>query len=191
MSFLYPTLFWRKISFSFSLRSDRDWLGRALAAFPFPSDLMMGIWLELLWTPCSWSCLVKGLSEYILELRLDTDCVVEVKCNTTRLHQCVLHVQFFFLVWSLFCLMCIRVFTVKNTERFSGYYSLCLVFPGMYLISKYIREKTDSVVIFSGEGSDELTQGYIYFHKVHFISLRDYWTGQDESCRFDLSLMQT
>lgn len=37
---------------------------------------------------------------------------------------------------------------------------------GMYLVSKYIREKTDSVVIFSGEGSDELTQGYIYFHKV-------------------------
>lgn len=36
----------------------------------------------------------------------------------------------------------------------------------MYLISKYIRKKTDSVVIFSGEGSDELTQGYIYFHKV-------------------------
>lgn len=37
---------------------------------------------------------------------------------------------------------------------------------GMYLISKYIRQKTDSVVIFSGEGSDELTQGYIYFHKA-------------------------
>ncbi|XP_036070113.1 asparagine synthetase [glutamine-hydrolyzing] [Oryzias melastigma] len=37
---------------------------------------------------------------------------------------------------------------------------------GMYLVSKYIREKTDSVVIFSGEGSDELTQGYIYFHKA-------------------------
>ncbi|MEQ2239870.1 hypothetical protein ILYODFUR_009106, partial [Ilyodon furcidens] len=37
---------------------------------------------------------------------------------------------------------------------------------GMYLISKYIREKTDSVVIFSGEGSDELTQGYLYFHKA-------------------------
>lgn len=36
----------------------------------------------------------------------------------------------------------------------------------MYLISKYIRKNTDSVVIFSGEGSDELTQGYIYFHKV-------------------------
>uniref|UniRef100_A0A8C9X4H0 Asparagine synthetase [glutamine-hydrolyzing] n=1 Tax=Sander lucioperca TaxID=283035 RepID=A0A8C9X4H0_SANLU len=37
---------------------------------------------------------------------------------------------------------------------------------GMYLVSKYIREKSDSVVIFSGEGSDELTQGYIYFHKA-------------------------
>ncbi|XP_059206258.1 asparagine synthetase [glutamine-hydrolyzing] [Centropristis striata] len=37
---------------------------------------------------------------------------------------------------------------------------------GMYLISKYIREKSDSVVIFSGEGADELTQGYIYFHKA-------------------------
>lgn len=36
----------------------------------------------------------------------------------------------------------------------------------MYLVSKYIRQKTDSVVIFSGEGSDELTQGYIYFHKA-------------------------
>ncbi|MED6289084.1 hypothetical protein CHARACLAT_032758 [Characodon lateralis] len=36
----------------------------------------------------------------------------------------------------------------------------------MYLVSKYIREKTDSVVIFSGEGSDELTQGYLYFHKA-------------------------
>ncbi|CAL8297284.1 unnamed protein product [Lota lota] len=37
---------------------------------------------------------------------------------------------------------------------------------GMYLVSKYIREKSDSVVVFSGEGSDELTQGYIYFHKA-------------------------
>ncbi|XP_017282307.1 asparagine synthetase [glutamine-hydrolyzing] isoform X1 [Kryptolebias marmoratus] len=37
---------------------------------------------------------------------------------------------------------------------------------GMYLVAKYIRTKTDSVVIFSGEGSDELTQGYIYFHKA-------------------------
>jgi len=36
----------------------------------------------------------------------------------------------------------------------------------MYLLAKYIREKTNTVVIFSGEGSDELTQGYIYFHKA-------------------------
>ena len=35
----------------------------------------------------------------------------------------------------------------------------------MYLLAKYIREKTSTVVIFSGEGSDELSQGYIYFHK--------------------------
>lgn len=34
----------------------------------------------------------------------------------------------------------------------------------IYLISKYIWKNTDSMVIFSGEGSDELTQGYIYFH---------------------------
>lgn len=34
---------------------------------------------------------------------------------------------------------------------------------GMYLLSRYIRTETDSTVIFSGEGSDELAQGYIYF----------------------------
>lgn len=43
----------------------------------------------------------------------------------------------------------------------------------MYLISKYIRKNTDSVVIFSGEGSDELTQGYIYFHKVSIQKWKD------------------
>ena len=36
----------------------------------------------------------------------------------------------------------------------------------MYLLSQYIRKNTDTVVVFSGEGSDELTQGYIYFHKA-------------------------
>jgi len=35
----------------------------------------------------------------------------------------------------------------------------------MYMLSKYIKEKTDTTVIFCGEGSDELCQGYIYFHK--------------------------
>ncbi|CAH1963765.1 unnamed protein product [Acanthoscelides obtectus] len=33
----------------------------------------------------------------------------------------------------------------------------------MYLISAYILENTDTTVIFSGEGADEVAQGYIYF----------------------------
>ncbi|XP_014273059.1 asparagine synthetase [glutamine-hydrolyzing] [Halyomorpha halys] len=37
---------------------------------------------------------------------------------------------------------------------------------GMYILSEYIKQKTDSTVIFSGEGSDELSQGYIYFRKA-------------------------
>ena len=37
---------------------------------------------------------------------------------------------------------------------------------GMYLISKFIKDKNKDVVIFSGEGSDELFEGYIYFHYV-------------------------
>ncbi|XP_054877884.1 asparagine synthetase [glutamine-hydrolyzing] isoform X3 [Poeciliopsis prolifica] len=49
---------------------------------------------------------------------------------------------------------------------------------GMYLVMKYIREKTDSVVIFSGEGSDELTQGYLYFHKAPSAK-----AGAEESVR--------
>lgn len=36
---------------------------------------------------------------------------------------------------------------------------------GMFLLSEYISEKTDDIVIFSGEGADELCQGYLYFHK--------------------------
>jgi asparagine synthase (glutamine-hydrolysing) len=35
---------------------------------------------------------------------------------------------------------------------------------GMYLLSKWISENTDIKVVFSGEGADELAQGYIYFH---------------------------
>lgn len=34
---------------------------------------------------------------------------------------------------------------------------------GMYLISKYIKENTDTTVIYSGEGADEVAQGYIYY----------------------------
>lgn len=36
----------------------------------------------------------------------------------------------------------------------------------MYLLSKYISTKTDNIIIFSGEGADEVAQGYIYFHKA-------------------------
>ena len=35
---------------------------------------------------------------------------------------------------------------------------------GNYLISKYIRDNTDCKVIFNGDGSDEVTGGYMYFH---------------------------
>lgn len=36
--------------------------------------------------------------------------------------------------------------------------SVCL-----YTVSKYIRENTDTVVLLSGEGADELAQGYVHF----------------------------
>ena len=37
---------------------------------------------------------------------------------------------------------------------------------GMYLLGKYIKENTNDKVILSGEGSDELLCGYLYFHKA-------------------------
>jgi asparagine synthase (glutamine-hydrolysing) len=37
---------------------------------------------------------------------------------------------------------------------------------GMYLLSKYIAKATDTVVLFSGEGADEIGQGYIYFYNA-------------------------
>tara|TARA_B110000211_G_C14076927_1_gene552530 strand:- start:874 stop:2475 length:1602 start_codon:yes stop_codon:yes gene_type:complete len=36
----------------------------------------------------------------------------------------------------------------------------------MYLLSKYIKEHTDVAVIFSGEGSDEASGSYMYFHNA-------------------------
>ena len=48
----------------------------------------------------------------------------------------------------------------------------------MYLVSKYIKEKTDSTVILSGEGADEICQGYIYFHKAPTAD-----EGSEESLR--------
>lgn len=35
---------------------------------------------------------------------------------------------------------------------------------GNYLVSKYIANNSDAKVIFNGDGSDELTGGYLYFH---------------------------
>lgn len=35
---------------------------------------------------------------------------------------------------------------------------------GMWLLSKYISENSDNIVILSGEGADELLFGYLYFH---------------------------
>jgi asparagine synthase (glutamine-hydrolysing) len=35
---------------------------------------------------------------------------------------------------------------------------------GMYLLSKYISKNTNDIVVLSGEGSDELFMGYLYFH---------------------------
>ena len=35
---------------------------------------------------------------------------------------------------------------------------------GNYLVAKYISENSDAKVIFNGDGSDELTGGYLYFH---------------------------
>lgn len=36
----------------------------------------------------------------------------------------------------------------------------------MYLLSKYIKEKTDVTVVYSGEGSDEASGSYLYFHNA-------------------------
>lgn len=35
---------------------------------------------------------------------------------------------------------------------------------GNYLVSKYISQNSDAKVIFNGDGSDEVTGGYMYFH---------------------------
>ena len=36
----------------------------------------------------------------------------------------------------------------------------------MLMLCKYIREKTDVIVIYSGEGSDEASGSYLYFHNA-------------------------
>ena len=37
---------------------------------------------------------------------------------------------------------------------------------GNYLVSKYIKENSQAKVIFNGDGSDEITGGYMYFHEA-------------------------
>ncbi|XP_044268366.1 asparagine synthetase [glutamine-hydrolyzing] [Tribolium madens] len=48
----------------------------------------------------------------------------------------------------------------------------------MYLISRYVLENTDTTVLFSGEGADELCQGYIYFRDAPSPQ-----AGHDDSIR--------
>ena len=45
---------------------------------------------------------------------------------------------------------------------------------GNYLISKYIYQNSEAKVIFNGDGSDELTGGYLYFHKAPNSLLFDF-----------------
>lgn len=61
------------------------------------------------------------------------------------------------------CKLCKKLISGPCVNNFHG---ALLFFVGMYLVSKYIKKRTDSVVIYSGEGADELTQGYSYFHMV-------------------------
>jgi asparagine synthase (glutamine-hydrolysing) len=49
---------------------------------------------------------------------------------------------------------------------------------GMYLIAKYISQKSQDKVIFSGEGSDEVLEGYLYFHNAPTPQ-----AGEEESLR--------
>ena len=53
---------------------------------------------------------------------------------------------------------------IASIESFETTVVRCSV--AQYLLSKYIKENTDMTVVFSGEGSDELCQGYIYFDQA-------------------------
>lgn len=48
----------------------------------------------------------------------------------------------------------------------------------MYLLAKYIKQNTDTTVVFSGEGADEVAQGYIYFRDAPSAT-----AGHEESIR--------
>ena len=53
---------------------------------------------------------------------------------------------------------------IRVIETFDG--TTCRASTGQYLVSKYIKENTDFKVVYVGEGSDELTGGYMYFHNA-------------------------
>jgi asparagine synthase (glutamine-hydrolysing) len=53
---------------------------------------------------------------------------------------------------------------IKNIESYDT--TTVRASVGNYLISKYISENSKAKVIFNGDGSDELTGGYLYFHKA-------------------------
>ena len=53
---------------------------------------------------------------------------------------------------------------VRIIETYDG--TTCRASVGQYLVSKYIKENTDFKVVYVGEGSDELTGGYLYFHNA-------------------------
>ena len=44
--------------------------------------------------------------------------------------------------------------------------SYFISFPGQFLLSEHIAALTNSVVIMAGDGSDEVAQGYLHFHKA-------------------------
>lgn len=54
--------------------------------------------------------------------------------------------------------------TIKQIESFDT--TTVRASTPMYLLSKYIVENTDIRVIFSGEGADEISGSYLYFHNA-------------------------
>lgn len=57
---------------------------------------------------------------------------------------------------------------IDETVRIIGSFDITTIRAsvGLVLISKWISENTDIKVLLTGEGSDELTSGYMYFHKA-------------------------
>jgi asparagine synthase (glutamine-hydrolysing) len=53
---------------------------------------------------------------------------------------------------------------IKSTETYDT--TTIRASTPMWLLCKYIKERTDCRYIFSGEGADELLGGYLYFHKA-------------------------